>query len=204
MRGKALHLNADKSQSVRVSHSPALDLKETLTVSAWIKYSKIDPDLGSQIVWYGDDQLGCDPWELHLLPEGQLEFRSDRSITGKPVFTVFDNEIRLTPSGKKVLDQHVSVDSPKTLAPETWYFVAGTMEKVSPRTRALKLYVNGEMVDQVQTDETIDYDTSKMWLQIGAVDFGDWQNYDGAIDEVSVYNRALTAAEIGLLYHQVR
>ncbi len=204
VRGKALHLNLDREESVSVAHSAALELKDTLTVTAWIKYSRIAPNWGSQIVWFGDLHLGDDPWEIHLEEDGTLEFRSDRSITGEPIFTVFEDEIRLDPHGKEVLDQHVSVESPKQLAPATWYFVAGTMEKISPHVRSMKLYVNGERVGETRTNETIEYDTSKMWLEIGGVDHGDWQNFDGAIDEVRVYNRALSEAEISTLYKGVR
>ncbi len=204
VRGKALLLDSAKRQAVTIPHTPALDLKDNLTVSAWVKYTKLGANWGGQIVWYGDTHLGDDPWALHIRRDGQLEFRSDRTITGKPIFTVFDNEIRLSSSGKKVLDQHVSVVSPMLLQPETWYFVAGSMEKVSPQTRSMKLYVNGEAVAETLTNETVEYDTSKMWVEIGAVDAGTWQNFDGSIDEVRVYNRALTAAEVSALYGQVR
>jgi concanavalin A-like lectin/glucanase superfamily protein len=204
IRGKAIRLHGAGHEAVGVRHAAALDLKDTLTVAAWIKYSSIAPTWGSQIVWYGDEQLGRDPWSLQLLTDGTLCLRSDRSVTGKPVFTVFDNEIKLSGKGEEELNQHVEVDSPKTLAPETWYFVAGTIEKISPRLRSLKLYVNGEMVGEVKTEEAVTYDTSRMWMEIGGVDFGNWQNFDGAIDEVRVYNRPLAPSEIQALYLQPR
>ena len=50
----------------------------------------------------------------------------------------------------------------------------------------------------------MNYDTDKMWMNLGGVDFGDWQNYDGLIDEVRIYNRALTPAEVLALYQQPR
>lgn len=34
------------------------------------------------------------------------------------------------------------------------------------------------------------------------MDDGTWQNFNGVIDEVRVYNRALTPAEIKALYSQ--
>ena len=209
VRGQALRLRKNPSSaravswdSVTLPTTPDLDLKETLTVTAWVKYTSIAPRWGSQIAWFGDRQYGRDPWDLHLDTDGTLEFRTDRSVTGKPVFTVFDNEIKLSPTGEKMLNQHVAVDSPKILAPDTWYFVAGTLEKLSPKMGALKLYVNGEIVGRARTGETVNYPTDKMWMSIGGVDEGEWQNFDGAIDEVRVYNRALTPAEIKALYGQ--
>lgn len=209
IHGHAIRLRKNPSvepgeswDSVTMPPTPDLDLKETMTVAAWAKYSTIAPTWGSQIAWFGDPQLGRDPWELHLYPDGTLEFRTDRSVTGKPEFAVFDNEIQLSSNGEPMANQHVAVWSPKRLAPETWYFVAGTIEKISPRLRALKLYVNGEMVSEVKTAETVNYPTRGMWMTIGAVDEGTWQNFDGLIDEVRVYNRALSASEISALYNR--
>ena len=209
LRGQALHLRKNPSSaravswdSVTLPTTPDLDLKETLTVTAWVKYASIAPRWGSQIAWFGDRQYGRDPWDLHLLPDGTLEFRTDRSVTGKAVFTVFNDEIKLSLTGEKMLNQHVAVDSPKTLARDTWYFVAGTLEKLSPKMGALKLYVNGEIVGRARTGETVNYPTDKMWMSIGSVDEGEWQNFDGEIDEVRVYDRALTPVEIKALYAQ--
>ena len=209
IHGQAVQLRKNPSSarlvswdSVTLPTTPDLDLKETLTVTAWVKYASIAGRWGSQIAWFGDRQYGRDPWDLHLYPDGTLEFRTDRSVTGKPVFTVFDNEIKLSANGEPMPNQHVAVQSPKTLAPDTWYFVAGTLEKLSPKIGALKLYVNGEIVGRVRTGETVNYPTDKMWMSIGGVDEGEWQNFDGAIDEVRVYDRALTPAEIKALYGQ--
>ena len=209
VRGQAVRLHKNPSSarivswdSVTLPVTPDLDLKETFTISAWVKYSSIAPRWGSQIAWFGDRQYGRDPWELHLHPNGTVEFRTDRSVTGKPVFTVHDNEIKLSAKGEPMPNQHVAVWSPKILAPETWYFVAGTLEQFSPTVSALKLYVNGEIVGRVRTGEKVNYETEKMWMSIGSVDDGTWQNFDGAIDEVRVYNRALSPAEIKALYGQ--
>lgn len=204
IRGKALHLRRGRMESMAVRSSPDLILRETLSVAAWIKYSSIAPRWGSQILWCGDERLGRDLWQLNLFPDGTLHLRSDRSVTGQPEFYVFENEIQFSPKGGAILSQHVGVESPKTLAPETWYFVTGTIEKLSPKQSAFKIYVNGEVAGEMRTEEVVNYDTDKMWVNIGSVDFGDWQNFDGFIDEVRIYNRALTPAEVMGLYQQPR
>lgn len=209
--GNAVRLrkNPSSARSVRwdsmtVPANPKLDLTDNLTVSAWVKYSGIAPTWGSQIVFHGDSQFGRDPWVLHLLNDGTVEMRSDRSVTGGPKFTVFEDEIYLSPKGKPMLNQHIGAVSPKTLAPETWYFVAGTIGKISARQFALRLFVNGDLADEVLTEETVNYPTQKMWTTVGAVDDGTWQNFQGVIDEVRVYKRALTPAEIKVLAQQPR
>lgn len=209
--GKAIQLRKNPSaartqrwDSMIVPASTKLDLTDNLTISAWVKYTSLAPTWGSQIVFHGDRQFGRDPWVLHLLRDGTLEMRSDRSVSGAPKFTVFEDEVYLSPKGKPMLNQHVGVSSPKTLARDTWYFVAGTIGKISARKIALRLYVNGDLADEVQTEETVNYPTEKMWTTIGAVDDGTWQNFNGIMDEVRVYKRALTPAEIKALYQQPR
>lgn len=202
VHGKAARLTRARHESLIVRSSPDFDLKDTLTVAAWVKFSSLAPRWGSQIAWFGDARLGLDPWLLHLLPDGTLEFRSDRSITGEALFTVFEDEILAAPKGGTLTNQHVAVQSPKPLAPDRWYFVAGTIEKVSPRVRVFRLYVNGDPVGETRTAETVHYDTGKMWVTLGAVDTGGWQNFDGLLDDTRVYNRPLSAAEIRALYQQ--
>ena len=64
--------------------------------------------------------------------------------------------------------------------------------------------MNGEIVSEIETDETLNYPTEKMYTTIGGVDLGSWQNFDGLIDEVRIYNRSLTPAEVKQLYQQPR
>ncbi len=202
--GKALRLQRTAYQSAHIAPTPDLDLRGTLTMAAWVNYSSIAPRWGSQIVWHGDSQLGRDPWLLHIYPSGTVDIRSDRSITGKPIFQVFGDEIQLSAKGVPEQSQHVAVNSPKVLAPNTWYFVAGSIEQTTDKTQTFRLYVNGEEVGNLKTDEVVNYDLSGMWTTIGAVDKGGWQHFDGLIDDVRVYNRALTPAEVKTLYHQPR
>ena len=203
VRGKALQLRRSRMQSM-TARGADLNLRETLSVAAWVKYSTIAPRWGSQIAWYGDERLGRDLWQLNLFPDGTLHLRSDRSVTGQPIFHVFENEIQFSTKGGATMSQHVGVFSPKVLAPETWYFVAGTIGKVSEKESAFRIYVNGELAGETRSAEVVNYDTDKMWMNLGGVDFGDWQNYDGLLDEVRIYNRALTPAEVLALYQQPR
>jgi len=207
--GKALRLRKAPSPAKNarwdtfiVPPSPALEGKETLTVAAWMRYASIAPASGSQIVWHGDAELGRDPWLLHLLPGGILEFRSDRSVSGRPAFTVLEEEIYFTPEGRLTMAQHVGAESPGSLDAGKWYFVAGTLEKAAPRASVLRLFVNGEPVSEARTEERVNYPTAKMWTEIGACDSGSGHHFDGEIDDVRIYDRALSPIEIKALYNQ--
>jgi hypothetical protein len=177
-------------------------LHDQLSLCAWVRYESIAGTWGSQIIWHGDSRFGRDPWVLHLLPSGRAEFRSDRSVTGRPQFTVFEDEIQLSPTGKPTLSQHIAVQSPLKLERGQWYFLVGTMDKMNERTRTMRLYINGAGVSELQTTEVVNYDTDAMWTTIGAVDSGGWQNFDGHIDDVRLYDRALSPEEVLELYQQ--
>jgi hypothetical protein len=152
-------------------------LHDQLSLCAWVRYESIAGTWGSQIIWHGDSRSGRDPWVLHLLPSGRAEFRSDRSVTGRPQFTLFKDEIQLSPTGTPTLSQHIAVQSPLKLERGQWYFLVGTMDKMNERTRTMRLYINGASVSELQTTEVVNYDTDAMWTTIGAVDNGGWQNF---------------------------
>lgn len=78
----------------------------------------------------------------------------------------------------------------------TWYFVAGTYDGTTA-----KLYINGTEVSSTTTSGNIVTNTSP--LTIGR-DPNLGRFFDGRIDEVRVYDRGLTAAEILALYNATK
>jgi uncharacterized repeat protein (TIGR01451 family) len=74
-----------------------------------------------------------------------------------------------------------------SLAVNTWIHVAATYERTT-----IRLYVNGVQV--ASGAQTAAISTSNSALTIGADSYGEY--FNGLIDEVRIYNRALTAAEI--------
>ncbi|MHC1730670.1 MAG: LamG domain-containing protein [Bacteroidales bacterium] len=76
-----------------------------------------------------------------------------------------------------------------------WNHVVGVVDGTTA-----KLYVNGEMATSVDISGTII--TSNNPVHIGAQNYRTDQNFVGTIDDVRIYNRALTAQEIKILYHE--
>lgn len=209
IHGRALLLSKNPSlergepwDSVTMPPGSALDLHDSMTIAAWMNYNSIAPNWGSQVAWFGDESNGRDPWTLAIFTGGRVWFRSDRSVTGRPQFTVFEDEIYLSAEGRPTMNQHVDTWAPGQLKPQTWYFLTGTIERLSPRKVAMRLYVNGEKVSETITSETVNYPTAGMYMTIGAAELGAWQTFDGMLDEVRVYDRPLSDAEIGALYRQ--
>ena len=58
------------------------------------------------------------------------------------------------------------------------------------------------MIGEITSTAKIDYDTSNMWMDIAGVDYGSWQMFNGSIDDVRIYNRALNDAELQKLYSE--
>ncbi|MFC1716891.1 LamG domain-containing protein [Candidatus Poribacteria bacterium] len=77
-----------------------------------------------------------------------------------------------------------------------WYFVAETYDG-----KDLKLYVNGEPDGTIAAAGNIDYMANvEFWLGGAAGDVGQAFWFDGILDEVQVWNKAMTEDEIMELY----
>ena len=79
---------------------------------------------------------------------------------------------------------------------DSWFFMVGTFDANLPSGR-LKLYVDGTLVNSADG-----YD-SPVQAGVGDFEFGRWYTYflPGGVDEISVWKRALSDAEIATLYN---
>lgn len=200
IEGRASRFFANTKSGLFTQPSPEFKFSESITVSAWVK----PVTRQGMIAWFGDHRLGRDPWMLTLLGNGQLRFRTDRSVTSKPTFPVAGSEITFSPDGVPKLSQQIRIDSPGLLPLNQWSFVTARIEKVSEKESVITLFVNGTAVSEARTTETIDYGTEGMWIAVGSVHQGENQNFNGAIDEVRIYRRALSADQIREIYRQPR
>jgi hypothetical protein len=80
--------------------------------------------------------------------------------------------------------------NPSGLPLNAWSHLASTYDGSN-----LSLYLNGSLAQRVPVSGTIDPSTGP--LQIAASYFGEY--FQGAIDEVRIYNKALTTADIQTL-----
>lgn len=80
---------------------------------------------------------------------------------------------------------------PGTIAADTWYHLAGSYDG-----SALKLYINGMVADSLACGGSMD--PSNLHLRIGTNNSG-LRYFHGVIDEVRIYSRALSQAEIDTL-----
>jgi hypothetical protein len=175
--GQAFNLDGVNDR-VQVADSESLKLTASMTIEAWVKADALPVQQG-EIFFRGDDRGGQDPYSLSLQSNGSLRWEV----------------VSLTDA--------MNISTPMQLG--ELVHVAATLDDASG---AMRLYVNG--VQAAQTITTVrpfrDLDPGSN-PGIGIGNHGGYPNtphnfpWDGLIDELSVYNRALTAAEIAGIYN---
>lgn len=168
------------SNYIRINNSSSLDLKESFSISAWI--SPDDFTLPGVVVWNGDPAFAKDPYILYFSNRPGYNSIGVRKDAGA------GNTINEAFAPAQVIFSGV------------WTHVVGIG---NASTREMKLYVNGELMKTVTVpDMSIGYSTSGFWTMIGAAQSsaGIDNYFRGRIDDVRIYNRELTRAEINELF----
>ncbi|MGD0087605.1 MAG: S8 family serine peptidase [Verrucomicrobiota bacterium] len=160
---------------VDVTDAPAYAITNSLSMEGWVK----PLGDGGNILWRGDNRPGLDPYFLGTTYSPQIEF-AICDAAGNYAALLYTS-----------------------FAYGQWYHVAGTLDGNSG---AIKLYVNGNLVAQSNTTirpfgALIPGDHPG--LGIGNVnDGGNNFPFDGDIDEISLYSRALSASEVKAIYNE--
>lgn len=153
------------------------------TVCAWVK-----PDAPSQsvkpqeqmIVAMGDDASGKDRWMLICRDgDGDGTFR----------FSFFYDM-------RDVGGAESPCDSPETFSGDQYHFVVGTFG-----SQGSKIYVNGSQEASNSSSDSVN--SFRDSLAIGRAD-DDTSYIDADVDDVRLYNKALTASEINDIYAQTQ
>ena len=168
--GEALEFDG-KSAFVEVplEDSIAFSTGDSLTVQVWVKTDD-EPPKNDGIV--GNYRPGTDAvWILSVSGD-------DPAARGKMGFSVRDVG-RANSAG---------IRSPDFLNDDKWHVLAGVRDQ---KAKKIRFYVDGKLIDEVD-DNTKDINSGQsIWV-------GEHLNrfYKGLIDEVKVWNRPLTAAEL--------
>ena len=75
-----------------------------------------------------------------------------------------------------------------------WYHVVGTHDGTN-----IRLYINGQLEGAGAATFPIDYGTTPLYLGTAQVPFSGY--FNGVLDETSIYNRAISAAEAASIYN---
>ena len=176
VEGTALDLAGDGS-FVEIADSDALNnISQQVTVTAWIKPTEY-PNRYTPILYKGDErtpEISNRSYALWLRNDGRIQFAaSPRGEAEKYAFS---------PTGSITLNK--------------WYHVAGV---VDASENIIKLYIDGVMVGSNDFRGNPNIYESSLPFRIGSSHEEEWvthASFVGQIDAVSVWNVALTAAEI--------
>ena len=162
---------------IRIEDSDTLDITDDLTIEAWINSKD---NVGRHIIVAKD--------EIVVTVNG--------NVYG---MLVRDSKIRFTIGDGSVEDQQISTQS---INENQWYHVVGRADNSN-----VCIFING-VLDGCQVRDVTTIQTTARWLGIGtnprSIDMGttnDW-NFSGRIDEVKIYNRALSSNEIQREYNK--
>jgi len=167
---------------------PATDMqfKASYSISAWAKlYSYVDPsELWSTIIFCGDDRVGLDPFFIQVDPNGTLQFAT---------------------SG---VTDALGINATEQFPLNKWVLVTGAYDKTAG---VESLYLNGKLdIQALQVPNltpVVPLDpTQNPGIGIGTNNNfpNDFYNmgWNGAISDLRVYNRPLSAGEVQALYNQ--
>ncbi|MEQ1642918.1 MAG: LamG domain-containing protein, partial [Pyrinomonadaceae bacterium] len=175
--GRAFDLDGSNDY-ITIPDSPAVRPANALTVEGWFKFDTLIPAPGENANHLVAKPLGTqfgDSYVLWISDIGHLRGGICDSTTTCDF-----------------------VDSGFTVQINTWYHVAMTFDDAA---NSLRIFVDGAQVSQATTNKSIVYDSHP--LVIGA----DIENetvqffHDGQADEVTVYDRALSLAELQSIYN---
>jgi hypothetical protein len=168
-RGSAINFN--DGERVLCKPSEALDLKDVITIAAWVRARRIDDMDG--ILVRGTKKL---VYALQLMASGQLRFVANG--WGRP------------PGGEGKCT-HLSQGM---ISRDSWHHVAVTYDSTH-----LRFYIDGKL-DPSELEVHFRFARVSEQLALGCDLPGGIDYLDGSLTDVRIYNRALSADEIAAIH----
>ncbi|HSU55734.1 MAG TPA: immunoglobulin domain-containing protein, partial [Candidatus Dormibacteraeota bacterium] len=155
----------------------------TLTIEAWVRFTSLD-----------SAGLGTSP-----AGEQYIVFKQNSRTTSFEGFDLGKERVSGTDRFRFIVSaksaQSAEIYSSTTISTGVWYHVAGVRS-----ANSTLLYVNGALERQTNVGFAQDYGTLPLYF--GTSGQTSWDHkFKGTLDEVSLYNRDLSASEIAAIYN---
>lgn len=166
---------------ISVPDVAALHFSGSFSIETWVSPTKYTVGHDGIILLRGDNRTEHDPYVLSILRDGRISFYIQSNT------------------------QEARVSSAAPIPVNVFTHVVATMNAT---TGEMKLYINGALSNSITTTvrQLVELDQSQN-PGVGIANTGAFPNtsynfpFPGLIDEVSLYNRALTAKEVQDLYN---
>jgi hypothetical protein len=158
---------------IDLGNRPVLKMTDGLTISVWVKPETFEPLYQNIVSDHSYDEIEVGP--------------------GK-ILRLYYNELQFHVGGVFGIDTAIYTRYPfESSALGSWHHLVGTYDRLSA-----KLYVDGVKVDARDYTEPLSVNNNA--VLIGKSGFGEF--FKGGIDEVRIYNRAISENEVQKLYTQ--
>ncbi len=165
---------------VQIPDSPALD-PANLTIETWVRFASLD---SSGFGAPAGDQYMVFKQNSHATTFEGYDLSKTR-VAGGDVFRFLLSS---------AAGQSVEIHSTTFLTAGVWYHVAAVRG-----SNFAQIYVNGHLQSQASVSFPQDYGTQPLYFGTTGASYWD-RKLNGMLDEVSLYNRALSSNEIAALY----
>lgn len=173
--------------AVSAGTSSTFDSTDKVSVSAWVKYDTlrhsyvVHKDGAYLLQLYPADSAANRPWQVY----GGV---------------YVDDTVTKYSEGKAV--QHLNLVGTGLLETGKWYHIVFIYDRTVASGPSSVLYLNGQLVSSNTKVKSAIVNTPNKAINVGGRNEVGWdRNTDGVIDDVRVFNRALTAEEVLQLYN---
>lgn len=179
--GNAIRITGETEDCVNVPASHKLEITEEITMMAWVYHENWK---GRSSQWFDKGTRGGDPHSVY----GMAVF-DEKELGGAGLFKG-DSGIGIVLGTGEVQQLHM-VDN--TMEDKKWHHIVGVCER-----RGVKMYLDGEIIIQPIDKANINFKgVNEEDLRIGCVKNKPQSAFeDGSIDEVAIWNRALSEDEV--------
>lgn len=191
--GGAVQIDGGKNHQVDIGDIALLEPTGSMTLAAWVNPASLtSSSLDDAIISHSNFSVGDPGWVLEVTND-----------CGSLAFSI---EVAAPPEGGAP-PQTAVLCSNTVPSVDTWHHVAGVYDAERAQ---LHIYIDGRLDDGGGTGAPVpmqQHEPAQLYVEIGNADPGGGRSggssgFDGLIQDVRMYDRALTAAEIAALVAQ--
>ena len=179
--GKAIRITGETEDCVNIPSSDALKISDEITMMAWVYH---EDWTGSSSQWFDKGCYSKQNESYGMVVWGKKDFPELGAFETDSVISMLVG----------AADLQQTITTLNEMKNRTWHHVIGTYGD-----KALKIYLNGEMIANLPSQVDDFSGTNEEDLRIGCAKNKPQYAFEGgSIDEVAIWNRALSEDEVSI------